>query len=77
MIDPTKLPQGVLAALRCRFGDDADDAAADARIAQLDPAQAFREFCAWNGLPGSWGDILMDALRGCEAAAYEPEHTAS
>ena len=69
MIDPTKRPPSVLAALRSRFGEGADDTTVDAQIAQLDPAQAFQQFCAWNGLPRSWGDTLIVALKGCEAAA--------
>lgn len=68
MLNIKNIPSDILADLKKRGHSEAE-------IQQMEPKQAFMEFCRWNGF-GDWGSSLWNAAQNLQAAeAYNSSMT--
>lgn len=60
MLNIKVIPSYIIADLKKRGHSEAD-------IQQMEPKQAFMEYCRWNGF-GDWGSSLWNATQTLQAA---------
>lgn len=52
----------IMKAVRQSLGLDEDDESADDEIMSMNRKRVFKIYCRWNGLLGSWYDILLEVV---------------